>query len=115
MGNTSFRFRLMAKKDMGTILKGEIITIFNDIVDPDNGVLLYPIEIENWDIISYDNFTGQIDKNLEMIYENDTITNGKATFTLVWDNFQWICEGHGRENKSLNELSNVILEKYEKL
>lgn len=81
------------------------------------------IEPENnyWELIhqtievykdSVSEFTGHLDRDGKEIFENDTITNGRATFKIIFDYFQWICERHTGERKTLNELYHVISEKY---
>jgi hypothetical protein len=107
------RIKLKARKDFGTLKEGETMILFNEVFDDMNGIAFYPIDRSQWAIVSYEKFTGHLDKNGKEIYATDTITNGKAKFTLQFKDYQWICVGHSREDKTLNELSWVITEKYE--
>ena len=51
---------------------------------------------------NFDLGTGILDKNNNEIFENDTITNGKAKFVIKYDEGQFMCIGINRENKTLN-------------
>lgn len=56
--------------------------------------------------------TGISDKDGKEIFENDTISNGKAKFIIKYSEGQFMCIGVDRENKTLNSMSWVISDKY---
>ncbi len=67
------RIILEAKKDLGTILKGNRITIINEVFCPNTGIAFFPIEYDKWSVISYNQFTGILDSTKKEIYNSDYV------------------------------------------
>ena len=67
MREIKFRFQLKNKNDNSIIF--QIIPLF----DYKNGLIKYPIDTNEWEILSIDEYTGLKDKNGKEIYENDIV------------------------------------------
>jgi len=87
------RIILEAKQDFGSIKKGDRIKIYNDIFDDRNGIAFFPIDRDDWKIISHDFWTGREDCQGTKIYDNDIIEfdknewGGSGNIHLVsWNN-----------------------------
>jgi hypothetical protein len=60
---------LKARKDWGTIKKGETMLLCNEVFCALTGIAFYPIDRDKWAIVSYRKFTGLTDKNSKELYE----------------------------------------------
>ena len=74
-GNIKFRFRLKSKED------SKIITIYTELYNPDyfNDILQCPIDLNEWEVLSIDRFTGLKDRLSNSIYENDIIASNNSS------------------------------------
>ena len=67
------RIILEAKKDFGSTLKGNRMTITNEVFCPNTGIAFFPIDYKQWEVISYNQFTGFLDTNNKEVYNSDYI------------------------------------------
>ncbi len=67
MREIEFRFRLKCK------CTGKVLTVCIKLNDDKNGLIQYPIELQKWEILSIEQFTGLTDKNGKKIFEGDII------------------------------------------
>ena len=87
------RILLKAKKDWGTMKIGDTMFLFNEIFNPDTGIVFFSIDYKQWEVVAYDQWTGQVDRDNNNIYNNDIIEfdpeewGGDNNIHLVsWDN-----------------------------
>ncbi len=74
------RIILEAKKDLGTILKGNRMTLINEVFCPDTGIAFFPIEYDKWSVISHNQFTGVLDFAKQDIYNSDYVECESPSF-----------------------------------
>lgn len=67
------RIILEAKKDFGCTLKGNRMTLINDVFCPDNGIAFFSIDYKQWEVVSYNQFTGFLDISKEEVYNSDYV------------------------------------------
>jgi hypothetical protein len=67
MREFKFKYRLKNKID------GQIITVIANLYNEFNGTMQYPIELDKWEVLSIDEWTGLKDKMENMICENDIV------------------------------------------
>jgi hypothetical protein len=67
------RIILEAKKDFGCTLKGNRMTITNEVFCPNTGIAFFPIDYKTWDVISYDQFTGFLDSAKKEVFNSDYV------------------------------------------
>lgn len=67
MRQIQFRFRLKSKID------SELICVCIELYNEMNGLINFPIELDKWEILSIDQYTGINDINEKKIYENDNV------------------------------------------
>jgi hypothetical protein len=67
------RIILKAKEDFGSIKKDSNFTIFNDIFDIKNGIAFFPINKDQWEVVSYDKCSEYKDENDKYIFEKDYV------------------------------------------
>lgn len=94
----TFKFKAQLKLNIdewGMYKKGDIDTFYFNLLADNMGLARYPIEPQ-WDIVSFNEFTGHIDIDKEEIYENDRVSfvslkefdgygDIKSTGTIKWD------------------------------
>lgn len=67
------RIILEAKKDFGSTLKGNRMTLVNDIFCPKTGIAFFPINYNTWKVISYNQFTGFLDSDKKEVFNSDYV------------------------------------------
>lgn len=92
-----FRYRLKDKADNSEI------TVYALLNSKQNGTMQFPIELDIWEVLSIDEFTGLIDKSKDKndIYENDFVKTRDGIMRVVYlcDGFQ--CIGADGNNHDL--------------
>ncbi len=74
-----FRFRLKQRYDKSNL------TVYISLMDYKNGLIRYPIDTNEWEILTVDEFTGLKDKNGKEIYECDKgITDDCQVGFIKW-------------------------------
>lgn len=74
------RIILEAKKDFGSTLKGNRMTLINDVFCPDTGIAFFSIDYKQWEVISYNQFTGVLDNSKQEIYNSDYVECESPSF-----------------------------------
>jgi len=100
--------------EWGRMVKGDIMTIYNEVFDEKVGIAFWPIDKDRWEVIAHDLFTGLKDKEGEDIYENDILDvpyNRIGNTLVIFNNGKYnICDynlssctviGNIHENKDL--------------
>ena len=88
MREHKYRIRLKAKDN------GKIITIYNNIFYLKTGVAFYPIDLNQYKVLSTEQYTGKKDNKGVEIYDGD-----KLRFADKWEWYR--CEG--RQRKEVEE------------
>lgn len=65
---------IKAKKDFGTTLRGETMTLINEVFDAMTGIAFFPIDRSQWELVSYEQIT-EIKDNAENKLSNWQIMN----------------------------------------
>jgi hypothetical protein len=76
-----YRIRLKAIGKGTGYEVGEVVTIFNDIFNKQNGVAFFQLN-HDWEVLSSDQFTGLKDNTGKDIYE-DSFTMGMPTVIII--------------------------------
>lgn len=63
--------------------KENVITMYNDIFNKQNGIAFFPIDKEKWEILRIDRCTNMFDKHNNEIYENDKVVCTYSNKTMV--------------------------------
>lgn len=87
-----FRYTLKDKEDASGVVV--IAPLYNE----KNGIMQFPIELDKWDVLGIDEWTGKCDKNDKKIFENDKVydeygnegivflNEEECQFVIEWDN-----------------------------
>lgn len=67
------RIILEAKKDFGGTLKGNRMTLINDVFCPKTGIAFFSIDYNTWKVISYNQFTGFLDLDKKEVFNSDYV------------------------------------------
>jgi len=85
------RIILEAKKDFGSTLKGNRMTLINDVFCLKTGIAFFPIDYNTWKVMSYNQFTGIKSVDKKDVFNSDYIEasslEGNARFfgNVVFD------------------------------
>jgi hypothetical protein len=81
MRDIKFRFRLRSKST------GELLTVFIALFNEGSGLLQYPIDLKEWEIVWYDEWSGLKDIDNVDVYENDLVTHETSPYPsrIVYD------------------------------
>lgn len=71
---------LEAKEDFGCTLKGNRMTLINEIFCPQTGIAFFNIDYKQWEVISYNQFTGILDNTKQEVYNSDYIECESSSF-----------------------------------
>lgn len=95
--------------------KDEYCTLYNSVFDKNIGIAFYPINKDEWDILSVDEYTGINDCKGKELYENDKIKiNGNIA---IIESKEYLHQSLGyrdhKEHRNCSEI-NLTIYKFEK-
>lgn len=98
-----YRFQLRMKLDSwGSYKKDDIDFFCISLLDEYNGLLYFPIELDKWEIVSCDAYSGLDDMNGKEIYCQDVISNSFGEYKVEFDDgCFWACNGVEEDNVPL--------------
>ena len=79
MKEINFRIHLKSKVD------GEVIFIYVDIYNQMNGLMNFPVELDKWEVLKIDEYTGKRDQNGNKAYYKDIIEYEGWKYVVEWD------------------------------
>ncbi len=111
--DTKFRFKLRMKLDSwGSYKKDDIDFFYISLLDENNGLLHFPIELDKWEVISCDTYSGLNDMDGNEIYLSDIIKNSFGYYVVESnDGCFWACNVDEEDNVPLyvhNESSTIV-------